>query len=61
MENCSPKCMASKLLIAGIILILTRLYTSWDIWVVIGSLLVIKGILLFVMPNCHCNIEKKKE
>lgn len=51
MENCcNPKLMALKLLILGIILILVRLYTSWDIWVVLGVIVIIKALIIFLMP-----------
>lgn len=43
---------AISLLIIGIILILTRLYTAWDIWIVIGAILAIKGLIHFVIPRC---------
>jgi len=60
MENCKPQGMATKILIIGIILILTRLYTTWDIWVVIGVILIIKAIILFAIPICKCTTKKKK-
>ncbi|MFH1182318.1 MAG: hypothetical protein V1702_05135 [Candidatus Woesearchaeota archaeon] len=55
----SHQCIACKLLVLGIVLILVRLYTSWDMWVVIGTLAVIKGILLFMMPVCPCGTKAK--
>ena len=60
MKECTTQCMATKLLVIGIILILVRLYTNWDIWLVIGAILAIKGILLFFMPMCPCAKSKKK-
>jgi len=59
-NECTPQCMATKLLVLGIILILVRLYTSWDMWVVIGALLVIKGVIIYAMPACKCQTTKKK-
>ncbi len=59
--DCTPQCMAMKLLVFGVILILVRLYTQWDIWVVLGTLLVIKAILLLIMPKCCCQKEPKKK
>lgn len=47
---CSPKLMALKLLILGIILIAVRLYTAWDIWVVLGVIVIIKALIIFAMP-----------
>ena len=59
--ECTPRCMAMKLLVMGIVLILVRLYTAWDIWIVIGALLVVKGVLLFMMPVCRCNAKPTKK
>ncbi len=53
-ECCTPKCNAIKLLVLGLILILVTLYTDWNIWVVLGVLLIIKAIVMFFMPNCCC-------
>jgi len=50
MDCCNPKMMALKMLILGIILILVRLYTSWDIWVVLGVIVAIKGLIMLIMP-----------
>jgi membrane-bound ClpP family serine protease len=60
MEGCTPQCKAMKLLVFGIVLILVRLFTTWDIWVVIGALLVIKGLLMLMMPKCCCQKKGKK-
>jgi len=61
MENWNPRGIALKFLILGIVLILVRLYTAWDIWVVIGTILIIKAILLFIMPACRCGVKPKKK
>lgn len=61
MENhCTPRCMAVKLLILGLILVLAELYTSWDMWIVFGVILIIKAIVMFIMPVCPCNAGKRK-
>lgn len=46
------KHIAVKFIIAGLVIIGVRIYTSWDIWVVIGALLIIKALYLFTLP-CH--------
>ena len=62
MENCcTPRCIAMKLLVAGLILVLVRNYTNWDMWIVVGALLIIKAVILFIMPNCCCNTKAKKK
>jgi len=59
MEDCTPKCWAMKLLVLGIVLILVRIYTAWDIWVVLGVILIIKGFLVMIMPKCCCQVKPK--
>ena len=61
MCDCTTQFKAMKMLVFGVILILVRLYTLWDIWVVLGTLLVIKGVLLLIMPNCKCQTKPKKK
>lgn len=50
MEGHMSKHFAAKFLIAGIVIILVRLYTHWDIWVVIGALMIAKAILMLAHP-----------
>jgi len=47
---CKPSFIAIKLLVLGLVLILVRLYTAWDIWVVLGVILIIKAVLVLIMP-----------
>ena len=49
------KCHAAKYIVVGLILLANQYWLKWDIWVVIGVLLVLKGVLKMVKPNCpHC-------
>ena len=50
MEGCCKNMWAWKMLIVGLVFILVRLYTAWDIWVVIGVLMTIKALMMFMMP-----------
>jgi hypothetical protein len=59
-DCCTPKCKAIKMLIFGLILILVTLYTTWNIWVVLGVLLIIKAIIMFFMPTCCCSKSAEK-
>jgi len=50
-----PRCWAGKLIVIGVVLILARIYTNWDIWIVVGTIILLKGLLMLVMPTCpHC-------
>ena len=59
-ENCCDgicaKCLSMKYIVAGVVIILVRIYTNWDIWIVLGTMVAIKGLLKLAMPNgCgHC-------
>lgn len=62
MENCcTPRCIAMKMLILGAILVLVRTYTAWDIWIVLGVILLIKGIILVIMPVCPCQNKQARK
>ena len=62
MDNCTPQCRAMKLLVFGLVIVLVRyFYPGWDIWMVVGVLLVIKALMLFIWPTCCCHPEKKKK
>ena len=58
MEHSDPKCMAMELLVLGVILIVVRTYTNWDIWVVVGALLVLKALWIYFNPMCGCARKK---
>jgi len=54
-EGVCHKCFAWMLIAVGATLILVTVYTTWNIWIVIGALLVLKGILKLAKPMCaHC-------
>lgn len=59
MEYHSHKCIATKMLIVGIVLILVRIYTQWDMWIVIAILILIKGLIMLFMPENCCKAKKK--
>ena len=59
----TPQCIASMLIVLGMVLILVRLYTTWDMWVVVGAILIVKGAIHVIMPKCCCQtkVPKKKK
>ena len=58
MEDCTPQCKGIKLLVFGGIIVLARLFTNWDMWLVAGILVGIMGIKMLVMPKCKCQEQK---
>ena len=58
MEECKSKCKGTMLVIMGLVLIVVTIFKpTWNIWIVIGTMLVIKGGLkLFMSRNC-CTVE----
>ncbi|MBI2653532.1 hypothetical protein HYX02_01850 [Candidatus Woesearchaeota archaeon] len=57
------KCWAAKFIVVGLVLIANQYWFGWDIWVVIGVLLVLKGVLKLAMPGgCgHCKPSEMKK
>ena len=54
------KCHGAKLIVFGLVLIVNQLYLKLDIWLVLGILVVLKGIMKLSMPSCsHCQPDKK--
>ena len=64
-EGICNKCCSAKLIVIGIIVVVVRLYTALDIWVVLGALLILKGLLHMIKPTCgHVEakpVSKKKK
>lgn len=56
--DCKPACQGITFLIIGIALILIKLYTAWDMWVVIGALIIILGLIKLICPVCPCHKKK---
>jgi hypothetical protein len=64
MENYEPHHKMKKALmmfVLGLILVLVRLCTTWDIWVVIGVLVMAKALLMALMSLCCRGKEEKKK
>ena len=56
-EGMCAKCMGGKLIVFGVIVVLTAVYWKDYIWHVLGGLLVLKGVMKVAMPGgCgHCS------
>jgi len=49
------KCHSGQLVVFGVILIVNQLYLGWDMWILLGGLIVLKGLLKMAKPTCpHC-------
>ncbi|HLG23636.1 MAG TPA: hypothetical protein VI564_01765 [Candidatus Nanoarchaeia archaeon] len=49
------KCWGWKFVIVGLIFIANELWFFWNVWILIGVLLVLKGVMKLAMPSCgHC-------
>ena len=60
MEQCCDgvcgKCHGVKFIVVGAVLVANQLWFQWSWWLVIGALLMLKGVLKLAMPmGCgHC-------
>jgi len=63
MCECNRWMAAVKMFVVGLILILITLYTNWDLGLVLGVLVIIKGLLIAFMPmhSCSCETKGKKK
>ena len=43
---------AIMMFVFGLVIILARLYTTWDIWVVVGAMMILKAVFMVVMSLC---------
>lgn len=54
-DGACAKCWGAKFIVIGAILVANQYWLKWDIWVVIGVLLILKGVMKLSMPTCpHC-------
>ena len=55
------RCHACKYIVIGAIVLVTAQYWPMYIWHVLGAVLILKGLLKWVKPNCpHCEPMPKK-
>jgi len=53
-HGCDIRCIGTKLLLLGVLIGLNSTY-GWLTWsMFIGSILVLKGLFLILVPNCMC-------
>ena len=62
-DGVCSKCWSVKLIVLGAILIANQMWFQWSWWVLIGALLILKGIMKLAMPmGCgHCKPEMMKK
>ncbi|MEK6891744.1 MAG: hypothetical protein AABX25_01030 [Nanoarchaeota archaeon] len=55
-DGVCSKCWGSKWIVFGLILVANQMWFKWDVWVVVGALLILKGVMKLAMPSgCgHC-------
>ena len=54
------KCHAAKFIVVGLIVLANQYWLKWEWAVLIGLLLILKGLMKLAMPACsHCMPEKK--
>jgi len=46
------KCWSGMLIVIGLILIANQYWLKWDPWIVVGGLIVLKGLMKMVKPYC---------
>ena len=54
-DGMCAQCWGAKFIVVGAVLIANQWWFKWDIWGVIGVLLILKGVIKLSMPACsHC-------
>ena len=55
MEGLCHKCKGITLAVYGLVLIVNQYVMRWDPWLVLGTLLVLGGVMSLIKPTCPCN------
>jgi uncharacterized membrane protein HdeD (DUF308 family) len=59
--GCTPQCHGIKILIAGLILVVNQIWQIFDVWLVVGLLVVAKGLLCMRPCPCQGSAPAKKK
>ena len=58
--GCTSKCKGGKMLVAGLLLLAGLKYFSWDPWMVVSWLLIVKGLMMLLW-KCPCQASCESE
>jgi hypothetical protein len=60
-HGCKPACIGMKMIAVGALLIANQIYFRLNWWILLGGLLILKGLMLVVMKGCMCHMHETKE
>jgi hypothetical protein len=54
-HGCKPACIGMKLVALGAIVISNELFFRVKWWLLIGGILILKGLMIVIMKDCMCH------
>jgi hypothetical protein len=55
MEEYCGRCSGISILLIGVVILLNLYLLRWNMWLIVGSVLTIWGIVRIAKPSCGCS------
>ncbi len=56
MDGVCHRCWGLKFVVVGLLFVVNYYWLKLDWWLLVGVLLVLKGVACMVMPHCPCGV-----